>query len=208
MTKSKSVTWDAKDCALILIDYQPEMFKLVKSTDTQIIELNVCTMASVAKEFKMPIILSTVGVEMGVNKPTIDGLKKILPDIIEIDRSTMNAWEDPAFLKAVKATGKKRLIFGALFTEICLAYPVLDALADDYEVSFLVDAVGGQSVVEHETAVQRLIQAGAVPNTTWPAICELFRDWKSPHSQIARDLFSPYIHERNLYEEGMQLMGH
>jgi nicotinamidase-related amidase len=184
----KHAIWDANDCALILIDYQPEMFRGVHSGDPDLIELNVTALARAAKAFRIPIVLSTVGVRMGVNRPTIPSLKKELADSPEIDRTTMNAWEDIAFLEAVKATGRKRLVFGALWTEICLAYPALAAMAEGFEVAFVADAVGGESKVEHETAIQRLIQAGAVPNTTLAMIAEWFRDWNSPLAQEGREI--------------------
>ncbi len=192
----RSGIWDAEDCALIIIDYQPEMFSKLKSSSTDEIELNICTIAKAAKAFNIPVILSTVGVEMGVNQATIQSLRYELPDLVEIDRSSMNAWEDKNFLKAVKATGKKRLVFCALWTEICLAFPVVDALVDGYEVCFPVDAVGGQSRLEHEIAVKRLIQAGAVPNTTCALIAEWFRDWKSINATAGRKVLVSYWSEK------------
>jgi nicotinamidase-related amidase len=148
-----------------------------------------------AKAFNMPIILSTVGVEMGVNQPTRQSILDELPGINVIDRSSMNAWEDKPFREAVKKTGRKRLIFGALYTEICLAFPVVDAIADGYEVTFVVDAVGGLSQLTHRTAIERLAHAGAVPNTSLALVTELFRDWKSPVADKARALVKPYLAE-------------
>ncbi|MGZ3827210.1 MAG: isochorismatase family protein [Bdellovibrio sp.] len=198
----KTTLWDAEDCALILIDYQPEMFSKIRSSEPALVELNVCALTRLAVSFKIPVILSTVGVQMGVNHPTIENLRKEIPNAIEIDRSTMNAWEDVAFVKAVKATGKKRLIFCALWTEICLAFPVIDALEEDYQVSIIVDAVGGESITEHETAIQRLIQAGAIPNTTLACMTEWFRDWKSPRAGIGREQIVKYLKDkRKLGEE-------
>lgn len=185
--------WDASECALILIDYQPEMFKNIKSSDPALVELNVRMITKAARAFNIPIILSTVGVEMGVNSPTIESLIKEIPDVVAIDRSSTDAWEDSAFLKAVKETKKKRLVFCALYTEICLAYPVVEALREDYEVCFISDAVGGMSLVEHETAISRMIQAGAIPNTTTAMICEWFRDWKSPLAGKAREVLKEYL---------------
>lgn len=196
MTSSGKPIWDASECALILIDYQPEMFRSVRSSDHKLIELNVRTLAKGAKAFGMPIVLSTVGVKMGVNKATIETLRKDLQEVAEIDRTSMNAWEDVAFLNAVKATGRKKLVFGALWTEICLVYPVIEALHAGYEVSFVADAVGGQSKVEHETAIQRLIQAGAVPNTTCAMVAEWFRDWKSPAATKGREVLVGMWHAR------------
>jgi hypothetical protein len=120
-------------------------------------------------------VRSSVGVEMGVNQPTRPSILNELPGIEVIDRSSMNAWEDERFLEAVKA-GRKRLIIGALYTEICLAFPVVDAMADGYEVTFVVDAVGGLSQLAHRTAIERLAHAGAVPNTSLALVTELFRE--------------------------------
>lgn len=188
-------TWDASECALILIDYQPEMFKGIGSTDPQTVENNVCALTRAAVSFDIPVILSTVGVQMGVNQPTIRSLRNELPEMQEIDRSSMNAWEDEAFLKAVKATGRKRLVFCALWTEICLAYPVLEALNDGFEVTFVADAVAGQSKEEHEMAVERMIQAGAIPNTSIAMVAEWFRDWKSPLAAKGREVFVSLIRD-------------
>jgi nicotinamidase-related amidase len=195
MTQPQGV-WKHEDAALILIDYQKEMFDSVRSeTPAELIDLNVRLLIKAAKAFNMPIVLSTVGVEMGVNQPTRQSILDELPGINVIDRSSMNAWEDKPFREAVEKTGRKRLIFGALYTEICLAFPVVDAIADGYEVTFVVDAVGGLSQLAHRTAIERLAHAGAVPNTSLALVTELFRDWKSPVADKARALVKPYLAE-------------
>jgi nicotinamidase-related amidase len=195
MTQPQGV-WKHEDAALILIDYQKEMFDTVRSeTPAELIDFNVRLLIKAAKAFNMPIVLSTVGVEMGVNHPTRQSILDELPGINVIDRSSMNAWEDQPFREAVKKTGRKRLIFGALYTEICLAFPVVDAIADGYEVTFVVDAVGGLSQLAHRTAIERLAHAGAVPNTSLALVTELFRDWKSPVAGKAREIIKPYMAE-------------
>ena len=195
MTQPQGV-WKHEDAALILIDYQKEMFDSVRSeTPAELIDLNVRLLIKAAKAFNMPVILSTVGVEMGVNQPTRQSILDELPGINVVDRSSMNAWEDKPFREAVKKTGRKRLVFGALYTEICLAFPVVDAIADGYEVTFVVDAVGGLSQLTHRTAIERLAHAGAVPNTSLALVTELFRDWKSPVADKARALVKPYLAE-------------
>lgn len=181
-------TWDSKDCALILIDYQPEMFRQVRSMDSRTVETHVGALAKAASAFGIPIVLSTVGVQMGVNQPTIASLKNILSGVDEIDRSSMNAWEDANFQNAVRSTGRSRLVMCGLWTEICLAFPAIDALKEGYDVSFVADAVGGQSKEEHDLAVSRLVQAGAVPNTTIAMIAEWFHDWKSPLATRGREI--------------------
>src|SRR5215469_11600329 len=130
--------WKHDQAALILIDYQKEMFDTVRSeTPAERIDLNVRLLIKAARAFNMPIVLSTVGVGMKVNHPTRQSILDELPGIDIIDRSSMNAWEDKPFREAVKKTGRKRLIFGALYTEICLAYPVVEAIADGYDVTFV-----------------------------------------------------------------------
>lgn len=193
MTRQQGV-WKHEDAALILIDYQKEMFETVRSeTSAELIDLNVRLMIKAAKAFNMPIILSTVGVGMGVNHPTRQSILDELPGIEIIDRSSMNAWEDKAFRDAVAKTGRKRLIFGALYTEICLAFPVVEALADGHDVMFVVDAVGGLSQLAHRTAVDRLTHAGAVPTTALALVTELFRDWAAPEADAARPIVTQYL---------------
>ena len=111
--------WTYEDCALVLIDYQNEMFEVIRSeTDAELVDLNVRLLAKTAKALDMPIVLSTVGVGLGFNGPTLPSILSELDGIEPIDRSSMNAFEDDAFREAVKATGRKRLIIGGLHTEI------------------------------------------------------------------------------------------
>lgn len=185
--------WNADDCALLIIDYQQEMFDGIHGADPRLVELNIVTLATVARRFDIPVILSTVGVEMGVNGPSIPGLRNALPGVVEIDRSSMDAWEDPAFLAAVGATDRSRLVMCGLYTSVCLAYPAVDALADGFEVMFIADAVADMSREEHEIAAARLAHAGAVPNTSIGIMSEWFRDWKSPRADIVREAYPPYL---------------
>src|SRR4029077_584582 len=107
--------WTSDDSALVLIDYQNEMFEVIRSeTDRNLVELNVRLLAKAAKAFDMPIVLSTVGVGYGFNGPTLPSILSELEGIEPIDRTSMNAFEDVAFSDAVKATGRKRLIIGGL----------------------------------------------------------------------------------------------
>lgn len=188
--------WTSEEVALILIDYQKEMFENVKSETTpDEIDLNVRFLIRAAKAFNIPVVLSSVGVTMGVNGPTRASITDELPGVEVIDRSSMNAWEDAAFRAAVEKTGRRRLIFGALYTEICLAFPIIDAMRAGYEAMFVVDAVGGMSQLAHRTAIERLTAAGAVPNTSLALVTELFRDWKSPLADGARDVIKWYMPE-------------
>jgi len=188
--------WTYQDCALVLIDYQPEIFATIRSeTSADLAELNVRLLARTAKAFNMPIVLSSVGVAAGINGPTQPSILAELPGIQVIDRTTMNAFEDRAFREAVQKTGRKRLIFGGLHTEICLSFATIEALKNGYEAMFVTDAVGGRSQTAHRTAIERLAHAGAVPNTALAVLCELFRDWTSPMANKAREVIAWYFAE-------------
>jgi nicotinamidase-related amidase len=189
--------WKAGDCALVLIDYQDNMFQVVRSkTTADVGELNVRLLAKTARACGMPIVLSTVGVAFGFNEPTLPSIVGDLDEGVEpIDRSSMNAFEDPAFKAAVEATGKKRLIIGGLHTEICLTFATVDALQHGYDVLYVTDAVGGRSQVAHQTAIDRLAPAGAVPTTALAVVTDLFRDWAGPLAAAAQDLIYWYFAE-------------
>src|ERR1700680_1944895 len=159
--------WTYEDCALVLIDYQKEMFEVIRSeTDAALVELHVRLLAKIAKGLDMPIVLSTVGVGFGFNGPTLPSVLSELEGIEPIDRSSMNAFEDEAFREAVKATGRKRLIIGGLHSEICLTFATVQALKDGYDVMFVADAVGGRSQIAHRTGIERLSHAGPLPSTS------------------------------------------
>jgi len=195
MTKDLGV-WKAEDCALVLIDYQKEMFEVIRSeTHADLVELHVRLLAKVAKAFGMPIVLSTVGVGYGLNGPTLPSVLSELDGIEPIDRSSMDAFEDQGFRDAVKNTGRKRLIIGGLHTEICLTFASVEALKDGYEVLYVTDAVGGRSQIAHRTGIERLAHAGAVPTTALAVVTELFRDWAGPLAQPALDVIYWYFTE-------------
>jgi nicotinamidase-related amidase len=188
--------WTHEDCALVLIDYQKEMFEVIRSeTDAALVELHVRLLARIAKALDMPIVLSSVGVGLGFNGPTLPSILAELEGVEPIDRSSMNAFEDDAFREAVKATGRKRLIIGGLHSEICLTFATAQALKDGYEAMFVTDAVGGRSQVAHRTAIERLSHAGAVPTTALAVVTELFRDWATPAAGPAGQVIYWYFTE-------------
>jgi nicotinamidase-related amidase len=116
-------------------------------------------------------------VKTGLNKPPISQLREVLVDYPTYDRTSINSWEDVEFQEAVKATGRKKLIMTALWTEACLTFPALDALNEGYEVYVVADALGGTSVAAHEAALRRIEQAGAKMISVAQMFCELQRDW-------------------------------
>jgi len=166
-----------KNAALIVIDYQPTQIHSINSMDKKLLIANIAATVQVAKTYHLPVILSTVNVKSGVNKDTIPQIKELLGVIPSYDRSTINAWEDAEFYKAVKATGRKKLLMTALWTEACLSFPALDAIKEGYEVYAVADAVGGTSLVAHEVALRRMEQAGVKLTSVAQLACELQRDW-------------------------------
>jgi len=165
-----------QNAALVVIDYQPSQVQTVTSMDRELLVDNIVSVARLARTFDLPVVLSTINVANG-QQPTIPELKAVLSDSVELDRTVINAWEDPAFRRAVEATGRRKLIMTALWTEVCLAFPALDALRDDFEVFPVVDAVGGTSPEAHRSGVERIGQAGAQPISWVSLACELQRDW-------------------------------
>ena len=167
-----------ENSAFICIDYQPVQVNSIASMDRQLLLNNIVGTAKAAILYGLPIIHSTVNVKTGLNKPPVPQLHKVLKDHPTYDRTSINSWEDVEFKEAVKATGRKKLIMTALWTEACLTFPALDALNEGYEVYVVVDAVGGTSVAAHEAALRRIEQAGGKMISVAQLFCELQRDWK------------------------------
>ena len=165
-----------QNSALVVIDYQPSQVQTVASIDHDLLTRNIVSVARLAKAYGLPVVLSTVNVAGGQG-PTIPELREVLSDSIEIDRTQINSWEDVDFRRAVEATGRKKLIMAALWTEVCLAFPTLDALREGYEVFPVADAVGGTSPEAHRAGLERVVQAGAQPIGWVSLACELQRDW-------------------------------
>ncbi|MBD2836191.1 hydrolase [Pseudomonas sp. JM0905a] len=170
--------------ALILIDHQPQMAFGVQSIDRQQLKNNTVGLAKSAKIFNVPTILTSVETESfsGYIWPE---LLSVFPDQQPIERTSMNSWEDEKFVAAVKATGRKKLIIAALWTEVCLTFPALEAMEAGYEVYIVTDASGGTSQEAHDMAVQRMIQAGAIPVTWQQVLLEYQRDWSKRDSYDA-----------------------
>ena len=166
-----------KNSAFVIIDYQPVQVNSIASMDRQLMINNIVGAAKAAVAYGLPIVHSTVNVKTGLNKPPIPQLQKVLDKFPTYDRTSINSWEDVEFRQAVEATGRKKLIMTALWTEACLTFPSLDALKEGYEVYVVADAVGGTSVAAHEAALRRIEQAGGQMISVPQLFCELQRDW-------------------------------
>jgi nicotinamidase-related amidase len=165
-----------ENATLVVIDYQPSQIQTVRSMDHDVLLDNIVSVARLARTYDLPVVLSTVNVANGQG-PTLPELKAVLSDSEEIDRTQINSWEDVEFRRAIEATGRKKLIMTALWTEVCLAFPALDALRDGFDVYPVVDAVGGTSPEAHRAGLERIAQAGAQPISWVSLACELQRDW-------------------------------
>ncbi|PZF72771.1 isochorismatase family protein [Taibaiella soli] len=165
------------NAAMTIIDYQPVQVNSINSMNRAELIDKIVVAAELVSGFKIPIVLSTVNVATGINQPTIPRLANVLKDLPVYDRTSINAWEDKEYNDAIKATGRKKLIIAALWTEACLTFPSIDALREGYDVYVLADAVGGTSVVAHEMALRRIEQAGAKMISIAQLACELQRDW-------------------------------
>ena len=165
-----------ENCTLIFIDHQPQMLFGVANIERQVLINNVVGLAKAAKTFNIPTILTTVETESfsGFMWPQ---LLRVFPDQKPIERSSMNSWDEPKFVAEVERIGRKKLVIAALWTEVCLAFPAIDALRAGYEVYAVLDASGGMSKEIHDTAVMRLVQAGVVPVTWVQVMLEWQRDW-------------------------------
>jgi len=166
-----------QNSALVVIDYQPPQVAAMRSMNGDLLVKNIVSTVKIARLFGLPIVHSTVNVKSGRNKPTIAPLAAVLGDYPPIDRTFINAWEDAEFVRAVRATGRRKLIFCALWTEICMAFPALDALREGYAVYPVVDAIGGTSLEAHRAGLERVVQAGGTPISWVSLASELQRDW-------------------------------
>jgi len=168
------------NCVLMLIDHQPFQVAAVKNIDVALMINNVVGLAKYAKAFNVPTLLTSVLQDRGGF--ILKQLTDVFPEQAPIDRTFINTWEDARCVDWVKKSGRKKIVFAALWTEVCLAFPVIHALGDGYEVYFVTDASGGTSVEAHEMGIARMIQAGAVPLTTVVFGAELQRDWARTES--------------------------
>jgi nicotinamidase-related amidase len=165
-----------QNAAFLLIDYQPAQLAEVRSMDHALLMKNAVSTVRTIKTFGIPVVHSTINVAAG-REPTLPELADLLKDDKPLDRTSINSWEDVEFLQAVRATGRRKLIICALWTEICMAFAALDALREGYEVYPVVDAVAGTSAEAHRAGLDRVRQAGGQPISWVSLACELQRDW-------------------------------
>lgn len=182
------------NAALILIDYQPPILMGVRNIDHEELINNTTGLIKTAVIYDIPIIFSHVAVGLNGYDPMIDELRELAPNAVFIDRTNVNAWEEPEFVAAVEATGRKKLIMGGLWTDVCLAYPAIEAEAAGYDVFVPEDTVGSFTQTSHENGMRRIIEAGVEP-ITWNVVpAELQRDHaRSEHLEAVTRVFMEHL---------------
>lgn len=192
------VRLNKEDAAVLLVDHQTGLLSLVRDIDPDKFKNNVLALAAAAKYFNLPTILTT-SFEDGPNGPLVPELKQLFPDAPYIARpGQINAWDNEDFVKAVKATGKKQLIIAGVVTEVCVAFPALSALEEDFDVFVITDASGTFNPLTRDSAWDRMSSAGAQLMTWFGAACELHRDWRNDIEGLGT-LFANHIPDyRNL----------
>ncbi|TDD44996.1 hydrolase [Nonomuraea terrae] len=165
-----------QDSVVLLVDHQPQMFFGTTSADRGSIINATVALAKGAKAFDVPVVLTTVASKT-FSGPLLPPLAAQFPGMAPIDRTTMNCWEDPRVVDAVRATGRPKIVLAGLWTEVCIALAALSAVDQGYQVYVPTDACGGVSLEAHENAVQRMIQHGVAPLTWLTTVLEWQRDW-------------------------------
>ena len=169
---------DPTQCAVLIIDHEPQMYFGVESAPRCSIENSVTGLAKAAQLFGVPCILSTVTAQT-FSGPTAAKVQSVYPQVLPIDRTAINAWEDANFKKAVEGTKRKKVVIAGLWTEACVAFPALCMLEDGYDVYVAADACGGASKAAHDMAILRMTQAGVKPMTWMQVMLEWQRDWNN-----------------------------
>ncbi len=194
----------SENTVLLVIDWQQDLIDVVHNIDQDIMMNNIQAMIKTAGLFDIPVIETTIGVEMAGSTPTVESVKSLInKDVENIDRVSLNAWQNKAFVEAVEQTGRKKLLITGLWTSGCPTYTTLDALEDGYEVYILTDLMGDATTVAHDMAVQRMVQAGAIPFTWEGAGAEVLRSYTNPKTfadenikggfvEIMKDHFYPF----------------
>jgi nicotinamidase-related amidase len=165
---------------LIIIDQQPQMAFGVQSIDRQVLKNNVVALAKAAKTFKVPTTISTVETD-SFSGPAYPELLAVFPENKILERTSMNSWDDQNVRDALAANGRKKVVVSGLWTEVCnTTFALCAMLEGGYEIYMVADASGGTSVDAHKYAMDRMVQAGAVPVTWQQVLLEWQRDWARP----------------------------
>ncbi|MDG2944225.1 hydrolase [Exercitatus varius] len=174
---------DPNNAVMLLIDHQSGLFNTVRDLNVRELRANAVTLAKVATLAKMPVI-TTASVPQGPNGPLIPEIHQAAPHAQYVARKgQINSWDNPDFVAAVKATGKKQLIIAGTITSVCMAFPAISAIAEGYQVFCVIDASGTYSKMAQEITLARIVQAGAVPMDTAAVCAEIQQTWNRPDAE-------------------------
>jgi nicotinamidase-related amidase len=182
-----------KNSALVLVDYQPSMFKSVSSGDKTIIKSAAICAAKAASILGVPVVLSSINPKsMGDFIPEI---AKLFPgqEVFARKIPGFDAFEDERTWSAVRKTGRRKLVISGLWTSMCFAYTALHALKEGYEVYGLMDAAGDSTSAAHKYGIKRMLQAGVIPITVESLVSEWMHDWNNPKAgELVKEVYSKY----------------
>jgi len=183
----------AKNSVLVLVDFQPSMFRSVSSGDKAVIKTAAICAAKAASILGVPVVLSTINPKF--NGAFIPEITKLFPkqEVFARKIPSFDAFEDDKTWKAVKKTGRKKIVISGLWTSMCFAYSALHALKEGYEVYGLIDAAGDSTPDAHKYGVKRMLQAGVIPITVESLVSEWMHDWNNPKAgELVKKVYSKY----------------
>ncbi|WP_199638964.1 hydrolase [Serratia sp. PAMC26656] len=181
---------DANDAVMLLIDHQSGLFQTVGDMPMTELRARAGALASIATLSKLPVI-TTASVPQGPNGPLIPEIHQNAPHAQYIARKgEINAWDNPDFVAAVKATGRKTLIIAGTITSVCMAFPSISAVAEGYKVFAVIDASGTYSKMAQEITLARVVQAGVVPIDTAGVASELQGSWNREDAQQWAEVYT------------------
>lgn len=176
---SKLSLFSGDKAAVLLIDHQIGLLTGVRDMDVGKLKHNVVALAKVARVLDVPIIMSATAPD-GMWGPTMPELTEALPDVEVINRTMVNAWDEPRFVAAVEATGRRQLIIAGLSLGVCATFPALSATAAGYDVRVVPDASGSFDKEGRAIELQRLQHAGIAVADYGTIVVELLRNNADP----------------------------
>jgi nicotinamidase-related amidase len=175
------------NAAVVIIDHQVGLYSGVRDIPIGELKHNVVALAKAAQVLSLPLVVTTTAAD-SMWGPVIPELAAVLPDDLDIiDRSTVNAWDDPRVNAAIRATGRNKLIITGISTEVCLAFPAISATAEGFDAYAVIDASGTFWQTKREAGLLRMQQAGVVPIDYSSAMVEILADNADP---LANDVYA------------------
>ncbi|MBI1911198.1 MAG: isochorismatase family protein [Deltaproteobacteria bacterium] len=185
-----NIRFTREDSAILFVDHQVGLILGVHDHDHETLRRNVITLARAAKVYGLPAIV-TSSADDGPNGPILPELVVELPDIQVIKRpGEIDAFDNPDFAAAVKATGRKNLIISGISTDVCVAFAALSAVAAGYNVQAVLDASGTWSHLAAEAAIIRMRDAGVTMTSSVAMTAELQRDWRNPGGEVLGSIYA------------------